>query len=252
MNYKLYDVTIDPLPNRQAYITLFTSALASSSDAELDAATPATWAADPYRLWVLAFARELKAYAKRNPYLISSFLTNISKNNRYQTVNIHLNSKRNNYNLRYTVLSTVLNEAISCIYNGTPGEPEANNVHLIIATTTDGKYAGHITYYDNPTDPTHMIFISIYKSVYCKDCKNFSDTLLDKIEEIARSSGKRVIGTSPIGPMENILLKHGFGNTNDGPYTKLLGGGKRNSSYRSTRKWYRNRCSRSRSRKIRR
>lgn len=213
MSYILYDVLINPLPDRQSYIDLFTTALASDTDDELDAATPASWAKTPYRLWILAFARELKAYAKRESFLVPWNLDKVSKHKRYQTVNILLNQTRNNYGERQSVLFIVLREAVNCILNGQPGIEVENadaQIHLVIATTADGKYAGHITYYDNPHNSKDLVFIAIYKSVYCKACPKFSEVLLNYIETKAREMGKKTIHTRPIGPMADILIKHGF------------------------------------------
>lgn len=247
MSYVLHDVLINPLPDRKDYIDIFTTALASDTDDELDAATPASWAKTPYRLWILAFARELKAYAEREPFLVDWNLDKVSKHKRYQTVNILLNQARNNYGERQSVLFIVLREAVNCILNGQPGieidNPEAE-VHLVIATTADGKYAGHITYYDNPHNSKDLVFIAIYKSVYCKACPKFSEVLLNYIETKAKEMGKKSIHTRPIGPMKDILSKHGFTPRN-AVYEKTVAatGGSRS---RRNRKQTRNRSRRCR------
>jgi hypothetical protein len=215
MEYRVYDVIINPLPDRQTYIDLFTAALATPSDAELEAATPASWTANPYRLWVLALARELKAYKIQQPDVLM-MEADIVANSKYKSVNLGFKNKETNLEAfmdRWMALTIVLQEAVNCIYNGQPGSEVANpdgQVHLVIATTADGKYAGHITYYENEANPNDLVFIAIYKSVFCKSCPKFSEVLLHYIESKAKEMGKQTIHTRPIGPMGGILEKHGF------------------------------------------
>jgi hypothetical protein len=240
MSYVLHDVVINPLPDRDTYIDLFTTALATPSDDELDAATPASWTANPYRLWVLALARELKAYATQYPQLPTRVdVSTISKNNRYRAINLKLGSPNGTIDLeRFMIVTIVLGEAVNCILNGQPGDEVRNletKVHLVIATTADGKYAGHITYYENEQNPTDLIFIAIYKSVYCKACPKVSEDLLNHIETKAKKMGKQTIHTRPIGPMADILEKHGF-LMNDAGYGKAITGGRRRKTLRKSRK----------------
>lgn len=250
MAYILYDVVINPLPDRQTYIDLFTIALTTPSDDEVDTATSVSWAINPYRLWILAFARELKAYKTQQPGVVT-LEAEISTHNQYKSINLGFKNQSNNldgFMKRWMVIMIVLAEAVNCIYNGQPGNEVENpesEVHLVIATTTDGNYAGHITYYDNPSNSTDLVFIAIYKSVYCKTCPNFSEALLKFVEAKAQEMGKKTIHTRPIGPMSDILIKHGF-EPQGAAYVKTIvsTGGRR--SRRSTRRYRRSRSYRRR------
>jgi hypothetical protein len=226
MTYIFYDVQINPFPERAFYVALFNEALTTNTDDELDTATPADWESNPYRLWILAIAREFKAYSL-NPHITNIWPSDIPiptmNRTAYKNVNTQINTRTNKSCQRYMVMRIILGEILNCIFTGQPGSylHENTEVHLVIATGLDGTYAGHITYYDTPKKPSQLTFISIYKSIYCAKCPKFSSSMLSYIEQKAKELGKTEIHTNPIGPMDSILISHGFSNGN---YTKKMGG----------------------------
>lgn len=96
MSYVLHDVLVNPLPDRQTYIDLCTTALATPSDDELDAATPASWLSTSLRLWVLALARELKACATQKHEVLSIEYP-VTTHHRYSTVNLGFKNQNTNF-----------------------------------------------------------------------------------------------------------------------------------------------------------